>query len=102
MDLADVCDGQYLTDHHQRSGEQLLMAEIDSSTSIAEVREQLLGEFEACMPDPDDGRDMPSLTELMAAMDACLPIAREDETFDPTLPGGTTAWFLVTTKDATS
>lgn len=94
MTLAQIGDDDLLI---ERAGEQLIAADVDSTTTIAEVREELLGEWELAVPSMSP--HTPSLAEFMAAMDAELPIARSDEAYDPTLRGATTAWFLVRTKE---
>lgn len=73
-------------------GRQMISAPVDRTTTFAELREQIIGEWELATPS-----SRPRLPDLLEAMDVCLPTAKNERTFDPTLPSNqdTVVWFVV-------
>lgn len=108
--LIDVCLSSFLHDHHNRRGELLLGAYVDGTTTLADLRSELLQELQAYGHDLVYGRDdelddaaaRAAIDELFAGhsdlsrpFDASLEVIAEEDREDMGGDEMCQAWVLL-------
>lgn len=91
VSLVDICDPQYLTDHHSREGEQFLGIDVNRDSTIGDLRAGIVDEWNS--REPEDGE--PDEADLLAAVDEAFPIQTSLDRLSTEVAGDSTAWVLV-------
>lgn len=105
ISFVDICDPSFLTDHHNREGEQLISIDISDTSTINEVRDELITEIDKIddLPEEYGMRDIREEAEVYFRQFARQIDARNGHSlFAPNVeyPKGEDveplqAWFLI-------
>ena len=94
MEVEDICDVQFLTDHHNRDGEALMRLDVARGNSLVEVEEMLreaIGMLEDGVPEdvmPSDRLVKEVASDITSRLKSLQPLASDsDDTF--------TVWVLL-------